>query len=224
MTQWMWTQWHHLLMHFLALGPNKHRCSPLLSPLLPSLHPQVSQTVHHHQLTSHWTPHHTTPCQTSCQGLHWVPPPHYSIWPHLNTTSRYWHLLLHHRHHQLVAALIPLNAKELAPNILSSSPTSMMHLVTWQMSWKIKTWSSRSLSLHSLTPGSFRWFRTIHRVISVWKRREKSSITSSTIPLLPHMRPSMMNFTSHGFILLLMVRCNFNSFMTLCCVTFWLYV
>ena len=43
MTWWMWTQWH-LLMHFLALGPNENR--PLL-PLLPSFYPQISQTVHH---------------------------------------------------------------------------------------------------------------------------------------------------------------------------------
>ena len=45
--------------------------------------------------------------------------------------------------------------------------------------------------------------------------------TSSTIPLLlPHMRSSMMNFAGHGFVLLLMVRCNFNSLMTLCFVIF----
>ena len=129
-------------------------------------------------------------------------------------------------HDQLVAAQSSLISKELAPNMLNSSPTSMMHLVTWQTSWKIKIWSSRSLSHHpSMRPHSRTHLHLGHSGHSGQYIRlfqyGKLYITSSTIPLPPpHMRSSMMNFAGHGFVLLWMVRCNFNSFRTLCLVNY----
>ena len=119
-----------------------------------------------------------------------------------------------------MAAQSPLNTKGLPLNMMNRLLT-FSHMMDVMENQNLIFQVPVPPPIDEVTPRSFRLFRTTCRVISVWKRREKLSITSSTIPLLlPHMRSSMMNFASRGFILLLMVRCNFNSLMTLCFVIF----